>query len=276
VIICSSLNRFRFILAPCGSRHFIGQDSLCKLSSFRGQGQDSCTFFSWVRLVKTLFYREPSRWERANSSSSESLPAAGRARWSTAPSALLRGRSRCLGPKPFSLCQTTVPILPAPPCRVQHNYRFSIAECSTSCTEPSRTEPSAALTARSRVRRDAAVVCGKRHIGRTPDRASVARRTPAANAPNVCRRRNPSAPACPGSFIGVAVVSGVARAIPAHPRRAPLHRRGLRGGLASVHRAWRTRRDEWHRFSIPCTSLMAVHHLTINHQLHTTDRQLRT
>jgi hypothetical protein len=41
VMICSSLNRFRFILAPCGSRHFIGQDSLWKLSSFRGSGQ-SC------------------------------------------------------------------------------------------------------------------------------------------------------------------------------------------------------------------------------------------
>jgi hypothetical protein len=39
VMICSSLNRFRFILAPCGSRHFIGQDSLWKLSSFRGSGQ---------------------------------------------------------------------------------------------------------------------------------------------------------------------------------------------------------------------------------------------
>jgi ABC-type branched-subunit amino acid transport system ATPase component len=38
-MICSSLNRFRFILAPCGSRHFIGQDSLWKLSSFRGSGQ---------------------------------------------------------------------------------------------------------------------------------------------------------------------------------------------------------------------------------------------
>jgi hypothetical protein len=38
VMICSSLNRFRFILAPCGSRHFIGQDSLWKLSSFRGSG----------------------------------------------------------------------------------------------------------------------------------------------------------------------------------------------------------------------------------------------
>src|ERR1022692_3101547 len=47
VIICSSLNRLRFILAPCGSRHCIGPDSLLKLSSPMGSRQEDAL----VRIV---------------------------------------------------------------------------------------------------------------------------------------------------------------------------------------------------------------------------------